>query len=277
MNHFYRYYRHSTEQKDQPNSKPAQALEISHYIDRHQELTALEDGGEFWDADVSGGVPLFKRPAGSRLKARLQKGDHIVSARFDRLFRNVKDFVEVAEWCIKNQISLHVADRQIDTSSAGGRAVAQILAVFAEWELGTCGERVKRALASVKYTKGVAICYATPIGWKRVRKHNLLNQHGHPYATLSKDQEERNECEEIVMRRDKLQWSFQEIATFFNRNHKIPVAKKREGKINRRSNMLWSRNSVTNRYKAAKEGYPAPPDMLDGENREQLMIAVSDQ
>ena len=49
------------------------------------------------EAGVSGAVPFQERPEGAKLWAELRKGDTLVAAKLDRMFRSASDCLAVVE------------------------------------------------------------------------------------------------------------------------------------------------------------------------------------
>lgn len=95
------------------------------------------------DIDVSATKTRLDRPglnAARDLVAR-GKADGIIVWRLDRLCRSVGDFVTLLD----EGIEIVSATEPIDTTTPLGRAMAQVLQVFAELEARTTGLRVKSA------------------------------------------------------------------------------------------------------------------------------------
>lgn len=104
---------------------------------------------------VDGGETAFlkhldARPSGIELIKDLQRGDTVITARMDRMFRNVADFIQSSSWMIENGIRLVVCNPPIDLGTATGRMLARHLANLAEWESDRKGERIREALAAKK-------------------------------------------------------------------------------------------------------------------------------
>lgn len=91
-----------------------------------------------------------KRPAGAMLARKLQRGDIVIFARFDRAFRTVRDFSNTTTLWGKKGIGIHFVNPQIDLTTAYGRAFAQIAGVFAELESAIKSERNKEVAARLK-------------------------------------------------------------------------------------------------------------------------------
>jgi putative DNA-invertase from lambdoid prophage Rac len=90
----YGYCRVSTlKQAEEGESLDVQRRQIEGYAHMHGLTLAevLVEGG------VSGSVPVEERPIGGALLARLQKGDIVIAAKLDRLFRSALDALKVVE------------------------------------------------------------------------------------------------------------------------------------------------------------------------------------
>ena len=108
------------------------------------------------DAGISG--KSLVRPA---LTAALEDldarhGDVLMVAKLDRLTRSVHDASGLMQRSEKSGWGLVALDAPVDTTTPAGRAMAQILSVFAELERRLIGERTKAALA-VKKSEGVRL------------------------------------------------------------------------------------------------------------------------
>lgn len=107
----------------------------------------------FVDDGVSGSVPLFERPAGRELNAKLCEGDTIVLAKLDRGFRSVEDFCRTLEELSVDGIDvsvLNLGGGEPIGKNAIARAMVQMLAVFAELERSMIAERTEEGRAVAK-------------------------------------------------------------------------------------------------------------------------------
>lgn len=95
----------------------------------------------FVDHGVSG--KTMDRPELQKLLATIAPGDTIIVAKLDRLTRSVGDMARLLDLKI-NIVSVAEA---LDTSSAAGRMVVNILGVFAQFERETIVERTTASLA----------------------------------------------------------------------------------------------------------------------------------
>lgn len=99
----------------------------------------------------------------------------IIIAKLDRLTRSVKDLAELLEIFEKNNVALVSVNESLDTHSAAGRLVMNVMASVSQWEREVIGERTRDALA-VKKANGE--CVGTvPYGYERIGD-KLIIHHG---------------------------------------------------------------------------------------------------
>lgn len=112
---------------------------------RGWELVALE-------TDVASGSSRSRRPGLEAALARCWAGDAagLVVAKLDRLSRSLLDFATLVEEAQRGGFALVVLDQDFDLSTASGRAMAGMLAVFASFERDLCSERTRAALAAAR-------------------------------------------------------------------------------------------------------------------------------
>lgn len=266
----YKYLRHSDDIAKQPHSREAQMNAIERFIEyaKHndRQIAACQDAGEFWDADISGGMPIAKRPAGGAVMGRVAKGDIIIAAAWDRMFRDALDGLQTLQYLEKVGVRLICLDFQVDTSTAMGKFAATILIGKGELERNQTSERIKDRLKVLKHNRGVAVAYGRPFGWKRVRTHEQTKKNGAHYTRLVPDRDERMECERIRTLHEGKKMGWSHIAVFFNNNNR---------KMVRSPEKSWNGRSVKQRYEAIKAGYPCKDfDHVTGQNSEQLMVPV---
>lgn len=273
MSFIYRYLRHSDEVAKQPNSRQAQLNTINAFLavakESDQQLAAAEVfPEEFWDADVSGDKEFHRRHAGGALLARMQRGDVIISAAWDRMFRNCRDAENTMYRCDKEGVRLIGLDMHVDTATGMGRFAARIVLAKGELEFTQCSERIKDRTKVLEYNRGIKIAKGLPIGWMHKRQHEQKKKNGEEYAIYVPNSEERNICRRIVQLRDDKKMSFSGIATLLNNN----------GSFNKRAKTTskkWTYESVQTHYQAAKSHFPCKDyDKVTGQNTEQLMVPV---
>lgn len=93
---------------------------------------------------------LDKRPGLQRAFGRLEKGDALVVSRLDRLARSTIDLAFTLEQAKAGGWDLIILDPDVDTTTAFGRALLQMAAVFGELERELISQRTKESIAVKK-------------------------------------------------------------------------------------------------------------------------------
>lgn len=138
------YTRVSTDSQTTDN----QLLELEAAAKRHNwEIVAV-----FRDEGVTGSKPLYKRPAGKQLQRAIMRReiDLVAAWSVDRLGRSLSDLLATLSELEAKGIDLYLHQQGIDTTTPGGRALFQMLGVFAEFERSMIRERVNAGLARAK-------------------------------------------------------------------------------------------------------------------------------
>ena len=147
------YIRVSTDdQADSGAGLEAQRTAIQDQCTRRSwELIALHQ-------DTASARSLAKRPGLTRALADLDAGiaGALVVAKLDRLSRSLLDFSALMERSRKKGWALVALDLGVDTTTPSGEMMANVLAVFAQFERRLIGQRTREALA-VKRRQGVRL------------------------------------------------------------------------------------------------------------------------
>jgi DNA invertase Pin-like site-specific DNA recombinase len=98
----------------------------------------------FEDLDLSAYSRRVRRPGLERMLSRLGEVDTVVTWRLDRLARSVSGFSKLLETFDEARVKMATTDGQVDMTTAAGRAMVQMTAVFAELEAGTTSERARQ-------------------------------------------------------------------------------------------------------------------------------------
>jgi site-specific DNA recombinase len=132
------YLRISTDQEHQPFSLEAQQHRLRAFIASQPAWAHVET----YEDQISGAKA--DRPAlGRALRdARLGRFDVLLVYRVDRFARSLKVLVHLLEELEAAGVAFRSATEPIDTSSATGRMLVQLLGVFAEFERATIIDRV---------------------------------------------------------------------------------------------------------------------------------------
>ena len=108
-------------------------------------------GADLADIIVEAGesAKSLNRPGMERLLALVDSGDvqAVVVAKLDRLTRSVKDLCELLERFERRGVALISVAESLDTGSAAGRLVLNIMTAVSQWEREAIGERTRDALS----------------------------------------------------------------------------------------------------------------------------------
>jgi DNA invertase Pin-like site-specific DNA recombinase len=104
------------------------------------------------DAGVSGAKGRDKRPGlDAMMKAvNAKEFDMVASWSVDRLGRSLTDLLSILQGLHEKGVGLFLHQQGLDTTTTAGKAMFQMLGVFAEFERGIIRERVNAGLARAK-------------------------------------------------------------------------------------------------------------------------------
>jgi putative DNA-invertase from lambdoid prophage Rac len=159
----YGYCRVSTlRQADEGESLDVQRRQIEGYAHMH----GLTLAGVLVEGGVSGSVPVEERPVGGALFAKLERGDIVIAAKLDRLFRSALDALKVVESLKGRGVKLHLLDLGGDIAGNGiSKLFLTIAAAFAEAERDRIRERIGQVKADQK-ARGRYLGGVRPFGYR---------------------------------------------------------------------------------------------------------------
>jgi DNA invertase Pin-like site-specific DNA recombinase len=104
---------------------------------------------EFCDEGVSGANGRDKRPGFDRLHKAIVRGkfDVVAAWSVDRLGRSLQDLIGFLGELHASGVDLYLDRQGVDTSTPAGKAMFQMLGVFAEFERSLIVERVRAGIA----------------------------------------------------------------------------------------------------------------------------------
>ena len=116
--------------------------------------------------DVASGKTTNGRHGLRAAMDRIEAGeaDALVVAKLDRLSRSLLDFAAIMERAQRKHREIVVLDQGFDMTTSNGRAMAGMLAVFAQWERELIGERTRKAIAA-KRAAGTLKATIGRAGW----------------------------------------------------------------------------------------------------------------
>ena len=134
------YSRVSTDRQTTEN----QLIELRAVAERHGWMII----DEYIDEGISGAKGRDKRPEFDRLlkDAARKKFDLIASWSVDRLGRSLQDLVAFLSEIHAKKVDLYLHQQGMDTTTPAGKALFQMMGVFAEFERAMIQERVKAGL-----------------------------------------------------------------------------------------------------------------------------------
>src|SRR4051794_12492615 len=138
------YLRVSTSKQDTDNQR------------RELEAVAARSGWHiskvYEDAGISGGKGRDKRPGlDAMLKAvNAREFDMVAAWTVDRLGRSLTDLLGILQSLHDKGVDLFLDQQGLDTSTSAGKAMFQMLGVFAEFERGIIRDRVNDGLARAR-------------------------------------------------------------------------------------------------------------------------------
>jgi DNA invertase Pin-like site-specific DNA recombinase len=111
---------------------------------------AVVQGAELAEVIVDAGesAKSLNRPGMARLMALVDAGavDTVIIAKLDRLTRSVADLAELLKRFERRGVSLVSVADSLDTRSAAGRLVLNIMVSVSQWEREAIGERTRDAM-----------------------------------------------------------------------------------------------------------------------------------
>ncbi len=156
------YVRVSTrDQADSGASLAAQRAKLDAYAVLHDlELAEIiEDAGH--------SAKSLDRPGMARLLGLIKRRaiGAVIVAKVDRITRSVRDLGELVETFKRSGVEFASVGDHIDTSTAAGRLVLNVMGSVSQWEREAIGERTRDALAVMR-AQGKRISRFAPFGYR---------------------------------------------------------------------------------------------------------------
>jgi len=126
-----------------------------------------------------------KRPGLERALNMLADGDSIVVWRLDRIGRNFRDLVDIADELRERSVSLVSLTEGIDTSSSIGEVIYRLMIVFADFERKVIVERTRAGLQAAK-ARGVKLGRKPKLSASRLREARRLVHGGDSVEKVAK-------------------------------------------------------------------------------------------
>jgi DNA invertase Pin-like site-specific DNA recombinase len=106
----------------------------------------------FEDHGISGAKGRDKRPALDQMLKAATRGEFDIVAAWavDRLGRSLADLISILNDLNAAKVGLYLHQQALDTTTPSGRAMFQMVGVFAEFERSMIQERIKAGLSRAK-------------------------------------------------------------------------------------------------------------------------------
>ncbi len=140
------YARVSTE--DQADS----GLGLADQLTKLRAMATVKDLDGIEKIDDGYSAKSLNRPAMTEALEMLAAGeaDALVVTKLDRLTRSVGDFADLLDLATKQGWALNVIELGVDTGTASGKLVANVMMSVAQWEREVIGERTSAAPQQLK-------------------------------------------------------------------------------------------------------------------------------
>jgi DNA invertase Pin-like site-specific DNA recombinase len=122
-----------------------------------------EIGGEYIDDGYSG--RNIKRPAYAKMIKEIESWDLLLVIKMDRIHRNSKNFMTMMEYLKTEEKEFVSMSESLDTSTAMGRFVMDIIQRIAQLESEQIGERVYIGMEQKARTSGGVLGFNIPYGY----------------------------------------------------------------------------------------------------------------
>jgi len=164
------YTRVSTEdQAKEGFSLDAQLDKLKSYCKARDWIVA----GEYVDDGYSG--RYTKRPAYIRMMEEMDKWDTVIVIKMDRIHRNSKNFMLMMEQLKKSGKEFVSMTESLDTSTAMGRFVMDIIQRIAQLESEQIGERVYIGMEQKARINGGMLGFNIPYGYDYIDRKLVIN------------------------------------------------------------------------------------------------------
>ncbi|MAD65660.1 recombinase family protein [Haliea sp.] len=114
-----------------------------------QDQALKNEGCEKIYRDVVSGAKK-ERPGLNRLLSDLRRGDILVVYKLDRLGRSLSHLVQLIETLGEKGVYINSLSDKVDTSSASGRLIMNVVGAIAEFERELIRERTKAGLSAAR-------------------------------------------------------------------------------------------------------------------------------
>jgi len=207
-----------------PERQEAQITERAKLIERDEGATFAKIRTDRASATR---IRWDKRLEFRKLMRELEKDDHLIIWRLDRLDRTNLGMLECLQWLVKRGVNIHVLEHgemKIDMNTAVGELMVSFMAGLAQFEASRLSESVK---AAFRYCKANGLSTGGPPGFGR-KLVSLPGRKGerHHRKVVLWDEKECRQIREIYERSLTGRETIRQIALdFFRRGEKTATDK----------------------------------------------------
>lgn len=126
-----------------------------------------------------------KRPGLEDLLSQIGRNDTLVVWRLDRIGRNFRDLVDIADELRERGANLISLSEGIDTSSSIGEVIYRLMIVFADFERKVIVERTNAGLAAAK-ARGVRLGRRPKLSAKKLAELSTALAKGSPKSEVAR-------------------------------------------------------------------------------------------
>jgi len=148
------------------------------------QLDKLQQCDKIFQEKVSGVTD--KRPQLQTCLEYVRQGDTLVVTKLDRLARSTLHLCQIAADLERKQVALQVLDQNIDTNSATGRLLFNMLGAIAQFETEIRAERQREGIQKAR-ERGVQFGVQKKLSQKQVAELQERRQQGVLIKTLMQD------------------------------------------------------------------------------------------
>ena len=130
-------------------------------------------GGEYIDDGYSG--RNVKRPAYNKMMDEMDNWNVLLVIKMDRIHRNSKNFMMMMEYLKQKEKEFVSMSESLDTSTAMGRFVMDIIQRIAQLESEQIGERVYIGMEQKAKTNGGVLGFNIPYGYDYIEGELIIN------------------------------------------------------------------------------------------------------
>jgi DNA invertase Pin-like site-specific DNA recombinase len=148
------------------------------------QLDKLKECDKIFQEKVSGVTD--KRPQLQTCLEYVRQGDTLVVTKLDRLARSTLHLCQIAAELERKQVDLHVLDQNIDTKSATGRLLFNMLGAIAQFETEIRAERQREGIQKAR-ERGVKFGTRKKLNKREIAELQKQRRQGALIKTLMQD------------------------------------------------------------------------------------------